>query len=233
MKTIAIIQSSYIPWKGYFDIINDADIFVFLDDVQYTNRDWRNKNYIKSSQGKLALIVPVKGGTHQKISEVTIDIKQNWQKQHFKSIIQNYKKSAFFEQYYDLLKNFYIDRHWDKLSDMNIYMIKTICDILGVETEFYNSKGYNFLGRKSDKIVNICKYFNADHYISGPSAKNYIEAEKFNSAGIQLIYKDYSGYPEYPQLHPPFEHQVSILDLLFNCGPNAPYYIWGWRKSKK
>ncbi|MCD6579631.1 WbqC family protein [bacterium] len=227
MKKIAIIQSSYIPWKGYFHIIKKSDIFVFLEDVQYTRRDWRNKNFIKSVDGGLPLIIPVKGGTHQLISEVTIDIQQNWQKEHLKTIIQNYKTASFFEKYKFLLDELYVEHKWHSLSKMNIYMIKKISEILGIQAEFKNSADYRFCGEKTEKIVNICKDFNADHYISGPRAKSYIDPQLFRENNITLEYMDYSKYPEYPQLYFPFEHRVSILDMLFNLGPDTGKYIWG------
>ena len=234
MTKLAIIQSSYIPWKGYFDIINDVDIFLFLDDVQFTKQDWRNRNKVKMKDGAKWLTVPVKEGKHhmrQKIYEVTVDNSNGWQRKHFNTFQMNYSRTTYYKDYKYIIEDFYLEHQWEYLSEMNIYMTKKICEVLGVKTEFYNSRDFRFEGKRTDKLVNICRHFGADYYLSGPAARDYIEDEKFKEAGVLLEYKDYSGYPEYPQLYPPFDHYVTVLDLIFNCGPEAPFYIWGWRKQ--
>lgn len=234
-KKLAIIQSSYIPWKGYFDIINEVDIFVFLEDVQFTKQDWRNRNKIKMKDGAKWATVPVKESKHhlrQKIYEVKINNTINWQRKHYESLKVNYSKAKYFKDYREMTEDLYFRKNWDFLSEMNIYMTKILCEALGINTLFYNSKDYDFSGKRTDKLVNICKYFSADYYLSGPSAKDYIDDDKFKEAGIALAYKDYSQYPEYPQLYPPFDHHVTVFDLIFNCGPEAPFYIWGWRKQR-
>lgn len=234
MKKVAIIQSNYIPWKGYFDIIRDVDVFVFLDDVQMTKRDWRTRNKIKTPNGTEWLTVPVTGGRHQLICETQI-VQGNWHKQHLKSLHTNYSRAPFFKGYKFLLDWLYGETH-KNLSKFNRQTSSLICDILGIQTQLLCSMdlcsaGSATNGAKDDRLINICRELGATVYLSGPSARDYIVEEKFQEAGIELVYKEYSGYPEYPQLFPPFEHAVSILDLLFNCGPEAPYYIWGWRES--
>jgi hypothetical protein len=229
MKTVAVLQSNYIPWKGYFDIIHDVDLFIYYDDVQYTKNDWRNRNRIKTSQGTSWLTVPVGAHNEQLIYEVKL---QNamWAQKHWKTIQANYSRSPYYKVYKDFLEHTYIEMNWTTLSELNQYLIEQISvQFLGIKTQFKDSRDYSSTGNKLDKLIDLLKKAEADKYISGPAAKNYIIDEKFAEEGIALIYKDYSNYPEYSQAYPPFDHYVTILDLLFNAGSDAPYYIWGWR----
>lgn len=228
MTKIAIIQSNYIPWKGYFDIIHDAEIFVFLDDVQLTKRDWRTRNKIKTPKGTEWLTVPVKGGREQLICEAEI-LQNGWQQHHSKALVTNYSRAPFFREFKYLLDMLYKAPHVN-LSEFNRQTISYICEILGIKTQLLCSIDLLANGSKDDRLIDICKKLGATQYISGPAARDYIVEEKFQEAEISLVFKDYSNYPEYKQLFPPFEHTVTILDLLFNCGVDAPYYIWGWRE---
>lgn len=229
MTTAAIIQSSYIPWRGYFDIINDVDIFVFLDDVQMTKRDWRSRNKIKTARGTEWLTVPTMGGRSQRIDEVqTADAK--WPANHLKSIRLNYAKAPYLVALQDLLASIYSTEQ-QGLSEMNQNAIRIIASYLGVQTELISSTEINVSGTKDDRLIAICRAVGATVYLSGPSAKDYIVNDKFDRAGIELRYKSYNGYPEYPQLHGPFEPYVTVIDLLLNCGPDSARYIWGWRSS--
>ena len=230
MKKVAVIQSNYIPWKGYFDIINDVDLFVFYDDVQYSKNDWRNRNKIKTNQGVRWLTIPVGKGIHRLIHEVSID-DHTWQKKHYDTIRFNYSKSPYYKNYEELIYDIYCTNEWRNLSDLNKLTIKEICKLCKIKTEFTDSSEYKITGEKQEKLINLLISANADIYVSGPAAKAYINEEDFIKKGIKIIWKDYSGYPEYPQLFPPFEHNVSILDLLLNTGERAPYYIWGWRSD--
>lgn len=226
---VACIQSSYIPWKGYIDIIREVDIFVFLDDVQMTLRDWRSRNKIKTPRQTEWLTVPVRGGRNQLVCEVNI-VANDWQKQHLKAIQYNYNRAPFFKDYEPILNWLYGQPH-SNLSQFNRHGIMMICELLGIKTKFMNSVDLGVTGTKDDRLINICNRLGATTYLSGPSARSYIDGEKFARAGIELLYKDYAGYPEYPQLFPPFDHFVTVLDLLFNCGAESPYYIWGWREA--
>lgn len=232
MRKVAIIQSSYIPWKGYFDIIHDVDIFIFLEDVQYTKRDWRSRNKIKSPNGTEWITIPILGGRNQMLCEAKIDKSQNWHTKHLKKLQFNYSKSRFFNKYFDELKSLY-EMDWEYLSELNIALIKHICNLLNIGTTLLNSCDLCSVGNKDEKLIDLITKVDGNCYISGPAAKNYIDPDKFKNAGIELIYKDYSGYPEYSQLYPPFNHYVTVLDLLFNVGENADYYIWGWREDLK
>lgn len=231
MTTAVILQSSYIPWKGYFDLIHDADVFVFYDDVRFTVCDWRTRNRIKTPQGLLWLSVPAGSNRHRLICEVALS-DPGWQAKHWKTISQNYSKCPYFKHYRPWFEHLYTGRDWHNLSELNQTFIRIIAtELLGIRTEFRDAREFDAQGQKQERLLDILGKLGAQRYISGPAAKDYIDPAAFAAAGIELVWKDYSGYPEYPQRFPPFEHAVSILDLLFNVGPAAPWYIWGWRED--
>lgn len=229
MKRVAINQSNYIPWKGYFDLIHDVDLFVFLDDVQFTKNDWRNRNRIKTRAGAQWLTIPVGASPHRLISEVTLP-RLDWQRKHWKTLGQLYGKAPFFPQYVRFFEHVYLEHKWASLSELNQFLIQAIArDLLGIKTIFANSTDFPCEGRNQDRVLNLLKAVRAEVYVSGPAGKAYLDPKRFDRAGIALRWKDYAGYPEYAQFHPPFLHAVTILDLLFHVGPAAPHYIWGWR----
>jgi len=229
MTTVAVLQSNYLPWKGYFDIIHDVDIFVFYDGVQYTKNDWRNRNKIKTSAGPAWMTVPVGPSNSRLIHDVTI-VNDRWQKKHWKQIVQNYCKAPYFNDYRSLLEPVYLNSRWTSLSTLNQYLIRLISnECLGIEVEFRDSREYSLIGQKQTRLLNLLRQTGADSYVSGPAARAYIEEQEFESVGIELIWKSYSDYPEYPQFHPPFCHGVSVLDLLFQMGSRAGECIWGQR----
>jgi hypothetical protein len=230
VKKVAIIQSNYIPWKGYFDIIRNVDLFIFLDHVQFTTRDWRTRNKIKTPDGLKWLTIPVGSDRNRRICDVVLN-DTSWQEAHWKTIKQYYSKSAHFKKYKDILESLYLGRKWSKLSEFNQAFIRMISrDMLGLDTVFEDSLQYGSEHSKHELILDLCKKSAADAYISGPSANDYLDENQFRQNGIELLYWNYSGYPEYNQFFPPFSHEVTILDLFFHTGPDAPYYIWGWRK---
>lgn len=230
-KRVAILQSNYIPWKGYFDIIHDVDLFVFYDDVQYTKNDWRNRNQIKTPSGLLWLTVPAGSDLDRLICEVRLT-EAHWARKHWKSLQQFYSSAPHFKRYEEFFKDAYLGRRWDTLSELNQYLISTIArDHLGIRTTFADSRDYPVHGSKLGRLLDLVSKTGAGTYVSGPSAKDYINDQAFAEMGVELVYKSYDGYPEYPQRHPPFAHAVSIVDLLFNAGPEAPRYIWGWREG--
>lgn len=226
MHKCAILQSNYIPWKGVFDMINQVDTFVFLEDVDFTVRDWRTRNRIKTANGAMWLSVPVKKSARgTKIFEIEICQDTNWQLHHYKTICNAYKKASYFDNYHDIIEEIYLTRKWHNLSEFNIYATKLLAQALNINATFVTSKELNTNGLKDDKLIEICKKVGADFYLSGPAAKNYITPEKFLNANIELAYMDYNHYPEYKQLHGEFDHYVSVLDLLFNCGENSIDFI--------
>lgn len=229
MKKLVVLQSNYIPWKGYFDLIHDADEFIFYDDLQFTKNDWRNRNKIKTAQGTRWISIPVGTSANRLICDVVLEDPQ-WQRSHWDSLLQQYKKTPYFKLYRSLFEEIYLNKQWTNLSELNQYLIKKISrDVLQIKTQFKDSREFKLAGQKLERLLDLITQSKATQYISGPAAKEYIEPQKFEAIGVELVWKDYSNYPEYPQEHPPFEHGVSILDLIFNVGPDAPWYIWGWR----
>lgn len=225
-KKIAIIQSNYIPWKGYFDLINSVDEFILYDDMQYTRRDWRNRNKIVTPNGLKWLTIPVKvkGKYFQKIRETQIS-NRDWNQEHWKTVVRNYAKAKYFSDYQDLFEELYLNIRTTSLSQINYRFIKVICQVLGIDTKLSWSMDYQLTEGKTKKLVSLCKQAGGTEYISGPAAKSYIEAELFEQASIKLRYIDYSKYAEYTQLFPPFQHGVSVIDLIFNEGANAHKYM--------
>lgn len=226
MKKIAILQSNYIPWKGYFDMIAAVDEFILYDDMQYTRRDWRNRNQIKTPQGVQWLSVPVrvKGKYDQSIRETEID-GSVWAESHWKSIAQNYRKAPHFEEIAAIFEPFYRQRQITHLSALNRELIEAICAYLGITTKISNSWDYQLIEGKTERLADLCAQAGGTEYISGPSAKDYVEEILFANMGIKLTWFDYAGYPEYPQLWGEFTHGVTILDLLFSCGKDAHRYM--------
>ncbi len=226
MKKIAILQSNYIPWKGYFDMINMVDEFILYDDMQYTRRDWRNRNKIQTSTGLKWLSIPVevKGKYFQKINETKIS-DTRWKKKHWNSISQNYSKTKYFKNYKDIFEDLYLNCHEEFLSQINYKFIKTINKILGIKTKIRWSSEFKLVDGQTEKLLDICKQCNADIYVSGPAAKNYFDEELASKENIKIEWMDYSGYKEYNQLFAPFEHGVTIIDLILNKGDNAQSYM--------
>lgn len=226
MKKIAISQSNYIPWKGYFDLINMVDEFILYDDMQYTKRDWRNRNKIQTPQGLKWLSIPVevKGKYFQKISETKISEK-DWGKKHWNTIKHNYSKAKYFEEYKSIFEELFLNSNEEYLSQINYQFIIAICKILGINTKIRWSSEFKLIDGQTEKLLGICKDCSADIYISGPAAKDYFDEELAEREKIQVEWMDYSGYPEYIQLNQPFEHGVTILDLIFNEGTNATKFM--------
>jgi hypothetical protein len=224
-----VLQSNYIPWRGYFDLIHDVDTFVFYDDVQYTKGDWRNRNYLKTEKGRELLSIPVGSRLDRKICEVA-PADSRWQARHWKSITQYYARAPWFAQYRKFFEDFYLGRSWSYLSELNRYLIEWISkEVLGCTTRFLDSRSYELTGARSERLLQLLQRVGAKNYVSGPSARSYIDMDAFSAAGIDVQFKDYSGYPQYPQFYPPFIGEVSVLDLLFHRGPQSPESIWGWR----
>lgn len=227
MKKIAILQSNYIPWKGYFDLISAVDEFVIFDEMQFTKRDWRNRNQIKTPNGIKWLTVPVKtkGSFNQKIIDTQID-GDEWVENHIKSLEHNYSEAKFFNEILTIIKPIYLEKKFNYISDLNLEFIKAICNYLEIDTKILNSSDLGVLNDgKTDRLVDICKKLKGKIYVSGIAAKNYIEIDKFNKEKIKVEWFDYDGFVEYPQLWGEFSHNVTILDLLFNCGKKSKHYM--------
>lgn len=229
-KRVAILQSNYIPWKGYFDIIHDVDEFIFHDDLQYTKQDWRNRNRIKTPAGPAWLTIAVGSSERRRICDVELPA-ATWASEQWRRIEDAYRKAPYFEMYRPLVECIY-RRQWRYLSDLNQHFIRTIAqEILGLTTRFRDSRELDLHQRREERVLAILDQTGAGIYLSGPAARSYLDPARFAERGIELVWKSYDGYPEYPQFHPPFVHTVTILDLLFHTGPKAPDYIWGWRTT--
>ena len=230
-KRIAILQSNYIPWRGYFDIINSVDEFIFYDEMQYTKNDWRNRNKIKTTNGLIWLTIPceTKGAitNFQRICDTKITDKR-WSKKHWNSIICAYSKAPFFKEYKNLFEDLYKDCEKENyLCKVNYKFIYAINELLGIKTKLSFSQDYGVVEGKTERLIDLVQKAGGDEYLSGPSAKEYIEEKQFKDANIKLSWMDYRGAKEYTQLYPPFIAEVSIVDLLFNTGKNAKNYLIG------
>lgn len=232
---VVILQPSYIPWRGYFDQIRRADLFIFYDDIQYDKHGWRNRNQIKTHQGNQWLTIPVhtKGVTQGvPIKDVRIDWSKPWAKSHLKSLTISYSKAPHFKGYLPLLEEIY-QRRDEFLADFTIETSIVLARELGfTSTRFMRSSELSSIeGQKTDRVINVLKQVGATHYICGPSASSYMEPEKFSKADITFEYMEYS-FPEYPQLYPPYDPYVSILDLMFMTGSKAIEHIQVERESE-
>jgi hypothetical protein len=226
MKKIAIVQSNYIPWKGYFDLINMVDEFILLDEVDYTVRDWRNRNKIKTANGLLWLTIPVhkKHAVRQKINETRVS-RTEWPLKHWETIRRNYAKAAAFREYAPQLEQIYREVSTDMLSEINCHFLTKLCAMLGITTPITKSKDYGVVEGKTMRLVDLCRKSGADVYLTGPSAADYMDESAFRQAGIEIEWMNYSGYPEYRQLHGDFSHGVSIIDLILNEGQQATNFL--------
>ncbi|MEQ1411249.1 WbqC family protein [Acinetobacter indicus] len=220
MKKVAILQSNYIPWKGYFDLISYVDEFIIYDDMQFTKNDWRNRNKIKTPQGLNWITIPVGSDNTRRIRDV-IFVNNDWRLKHCKTLEANYRKSPFFEEIFSFIKPILMDESLNSLTELNVSLIKSICSYLGILTPITYCWDYGLIEGKTERLVDLCEKSKADVYVSGPAAKDYIDQALFDKSKIQLEWFEYPNYSEYPQLWGEFQHSVSILDLMFNCGKES------------
>ena len=224
MTRAAILQSNYIPWKGYFDLIASVDRFIFYDEVQYTRPDWRNRNRIKTPQGVQWLSVPVGTSIHRRISDVAVTDTSAGLR-HWDRLSAAYRPAPAFHATAAWIEPLFTDSPWQKLGEINQRFIRTICGQLGIATRISQSTEHPTGGDRNGRLIGLCKAVGADVYVSGPAAQAYLDTAAFERAGITVEWFDYTGYPEYTQLWGPFRHDVSIVDLFFNCGDAAARYL--------
>ncbi|MBI5953722.1 MAG: WbqC family protein [Chloroflexi bacterium] len=221
---VGIIQSNFLPWRGYFDFIREVDLFIIHDDLQYTKGDWRNRNRIKTPRGLEWMTVPVNyKTTSQLIEETTIDHSTRWAQKILNRIREVYRQAPHFEPYYTQLGGLLLEPA-DTISELNLRLIHWVCRHLKIDTPIRFSREFHPQGTKTERLVGILKQVNATVYLSGPAAQAYLVPELLEGEGIRLEYKKYN-YPEYPQLFPPFEPYVSVIDLLFMTGEDARLYL--------
>ena len=227
MKKIAISQSNYLPWKGYFELINYVDEFIFFDEVQYTRRDWRNRNILLKNGKKIWITLPIKNKNNykEKISNMIIDdIK--WKKNHLDLIKNCYSKSKYFNEIYDFIRNTIQTNHAIKLSEINQNLIKSICDRLDIKNSFsFSSEIVKSKKNASERLLEICKIKNCKIYVTGPNAKNYLNQNLFEKNGIKIEWYNYGITKKYYQINETFQPNLSIIDCLMNCGFNKKKFM--------
>ncbi|MCK4413386.1 MAG: WbqC family protein [Candidatus Eisenbacteria sp.] len=229
----AIVQSSYIPWKGYFSLIQLVDDFILYDDVQYTHRDWRNRNRIKTRQGPKWLSIPVavKGRFTQRVRDAEIS-DPRWARKHWNTICANYARAPFFDEIAARLEPLFEQCGRERgLSAINSRLTRGLAAMLGITTRIHDSAGFELHGNRTERLVHLCRQLGATDYLTGPRAADYLDERCFLEAGMRVCWMDYSGYPEYPQLFsPPFIHEISVIDLLMNQGcTGAEAYMAAFR----
>ena len=218
---ISIMQPTYLPWMGYFELMHNCDLFVFLDDVQFVRKSWQHRNKIKTASGEILLTVPVfsKGKRVQQITEVEINNQLPWRRKHLSTIRTNYCKAKYFDTFIDELERIYCCEY-RKLLMINLTLIRFLCTAFGISTPTVQSSTLNTDGVGSQKIVNICKALKADVLYDTQGAKSILDAEHFKANQIELIFQRYR-HPTYSQLHGDFISHLSALDLLLNEGGNT------------
>jgi hypothetical protein len=217
---VAIHQPQYLPWLGYFDKIRRADVFCFLDNVQYKKNDWQNRNRIKNAQGWQWLTVPVHYRYPQKISEVTINNACKWRNKHLQALISNYRRAPFFNEMSNIFEQAYSE-NWESISDLNIFLIKQLGTALGLNHKSYvRASDFTLSEDPTNRLVDICKAIGADTYLAGQDGIKYMNMDNFRQVGIQMIFQDFQ-HPLYPQIFGAFQSHMSVVDLLFNCGAKS------------
>ncbi|MDY0884066.1 WbqC family protein [Dongia soli] len=229
-KTLSIIQSNYIPWKGYFDMIRQSDVLVLFDNVQSTKNDWRNRNRIKSANGEVWLTIPIHHSLGKRISEVTV-ADRKWARRHFRTIEQSYTRAPYMAKYRDWLYDLYNRAaELQTLSSINRLFLYAILEKLKIETQVVEAADVLPVEEldalsPTARLVAIARKLRGRTYISGPAAQSYLDEISFREAGISVTWMRYEGFPQYPQLHGQFRHDVSVIDLLLMTGPEAQRYL--------
>lgn len=229
-RRAVILQSSYIPWKGYFDLLHKADIFIVYDSVQFTKRDWRSRNKVRTEDGTAWLSIPVltKGRREQAIDEAQVS-DTSWSNKHWGTIERSLGAAPFFQQYApDWRDWFAATGELSSLHEINLLFIRNLADCLGITTPIVRDRELGLsTGSPTERLINLCLAAEADSYLTGPAALDYLECELFDSAGLDLEVIDYSPYSPYEQTKPGFEAGVTVLDLLANVGPSARDHLVG------
>ena len=220
-KVVGIMQPTYLPWMGYFEMIQASDVFILLDDVQFNKKSWQQRNSIKGPNGRIWLTVPVfqKGNRFQEINKVSINDQENWAKKHLKSLETSYAKSQYFDRYISVFRELY-HNDWEYLADLTIASIRTLMEQIGITTPLQLSSAMEISLTGNEKVVEICKNVGADELYDAAGAVEFIDAKIFEEAGVQVTFQEYH-HPEYHQLHGQFVSHMSTVDLLFNEGPRS------------
>jgi hypothetical protein len=222
-----ILQPGYLPWLGFFDQMAQSDVFVMYDDVQYTRRDWRSRNRIKTAKGVCWLTVPVKtrGRRYQLVNEARVDNSRPWQRKHVETIRGSYSNAPYFKRYFPQIKSI-LEKDPPLLMDLNLELIQYLRQVLNLKTKIIFSSTMDIQGNRTERLVKICKALGAREYLTGDAAASYLEMEMFDQHDIEVHFHKYE-HPEYPQINGPFIPYLSAIDLVFNCGPESRSYIAG------
>lgn len=235
-RRLAVLQSNYIPWRGYFDIIGCADDFVLYDIVQFTKNDWRNRNQIRTADGVRWLTIPVRtsGRFGQTVDEAQV-MSGAWASRHWRSIAQAYARAPFFAEYREVFEQAFTSAAaLTHVSQINRLLIETVCRVLCVTTAIHDARQFELPEGRNERLIALCRATGADIYLSGPSAQAYLDVPLFAASGVRIEFIDYSAYAPYPQVHgDPFEPFVSVLDLLFNTGADAAAYLQCARRGAR
>lgn len=225
--TLVVLQPGYLPWLGFFDQLRRADVFVYYDDVQYDRNGWRNRNRIKTQHGPIWLTVPVRhsGRGMPKILDVEIDARTSWARKHVASIRQAYARAPFLATYMPALEEL-LHRKWERLVDLDVACTGLMAEWFGLRRRIERSSTLEVGGDRSERLVNLCRRLGASKYVSGDSARSYLDVPLFEQHGIRVEWQEYV-HPVYPQLHGGFVSHLSALDLLLNCGDRAPLIALG------
>jgi len=225
-KVVACHQPVYLPFPGFFTKMVRSDLFIFMDFIQLSKSSWQVRNRIKTRNGCVWLTVPIytKGKFPQRIKDCRI-VDNNWRKKHWETIKQNYNKAPYFKDYSDFFEQVY-SKKWNWLVDLNIHIIEGLRDFLNISTPLIKTDGDEFEKKKTELVIEICKKFNATDYLSSDGEVDYIEKNKFKKANIRHHYLNYTPTP-YPQLFGEFIPNLSVIDLIFNCGHQSINIIIG------
>ncbi len=226
-------QPVYLPWLGLFHKIALADEFVSFNQVQYLPKDWNNRNKIKTASGPTLLTVPVLKSGHREKKLVDIEINNDvpWQRKHWKSLSLNYAKAPYFKRYAEFFEDVYLGRQWTRLCELNDCMLQWFLEALGINVLFRDAGDYDFQGKKNDLVLDMCVKLGAEHYIFGAMGEDYADVDAFRAKGVEPHFQSYE-HPRYPQLHGEFVSHLSVVDLLFNCGPDSQEIIMSGNQSQ-
>jgi len=226
---VAVHQPQYLPWLGYFDKIDQADIFVILDNVQYKKNEYQNRNRIKTAQGWQWITVPVKYRFPEKIIEVAINNEVDWRRKHHTALLSNYNRSAYFKDYRSFFEDLY-QRDWILLANLNTYIIEYIIKQIKIATKIVKASDLELSSDPTQRLIDICKGLGADTYLAGAGGREYMDVDSFEKSGIKVVFQEFQ-HPVYEQLYGKFESYMSVVDLLFNHGPKSMEIISKYRKK--
>jgi hypothetical protein len=221
VTTLVVLQPGYLPWLGYFDLLQKADVFVHYDDVPFDKHGWRNRNRVKGPEGPIWLTVPVlhRGRTGQSILDVEVDNRQDWRRKHLSTFAQSYARAPFIDTVLPKLRNLIV-RPWPRLVDLDLALIDWLAAEIGIATPRYRVSGLDVSGDRNERLINLCHHFRATRYLSGNAAHDYLDQTRFAAAGIEVVWHNYS-HPIYAQQHGEFVPYLSVLDLILNVGRQA------------